>query len=313
MHWIYWKKRDENVNKSNCKICKNGENISELIGGYMTNYLDDIRYNGKVQAVILDWSGTTADAYVVAPAVVFVDVFKKQNVEISMAEARGPMGLRKDLHIKALTEVDEIKERWKGVHGKYPDQDDVDKMFADFVPMQLACLRKYTNLLPGVADVTQRMQKQGIKLGSTTGFVRSMVDILEEEAAKQGYKPDASVAGDEVMNGARPSPHMVFKNLDMLGITPIQSVIKVDDTISGVGEAVNAGCWGVGVTRYSNYMDVDTPEDGEKLSEEEISKRKAHTHKLLEKAGAHYVIDSIADIEPVIEEVNKRLANGERP
>ena len=313
MHWIYWKKRDENVNKSNCKICKNGENISELIGGYMTNYLDDIRYNGKVQAVILDWSGTTADAYVVAPAVVFVDVFKKQNVEISMAEARGPMGLRKDLHIKALTEVDEIKERWKGVHGKYPDQDDVDKMFADFVPMQLACLRKYTNLLPGVADVTQRMQKQGIKLGSTTGFVRSMVDILEEEAAKQGYKPDASVAGDEVVNGARPSPHMVYKNLDMLGITPIQSVIKVDDTISGVGEAVNAGCWGVGVTRYSNYMDVDTPEDGEKLSEEEISKRKAHTHKLLEKAGAHYVIDSIADIEPVIEDVNKRLANGERP
>jgi len=313
VHWIYWKKRDENVNKSNCKICKNGENISELIGGYMTNYLDDIRYNGKVQAVILDWSGTTADAYVVAPAVVFVDVFKKQNVEISMAEARGPMGLRKDLHIKALTEVDEIKERWKGVHGKYPDQDDVDRMFADFVPMQLACLRKYTNLLPGVADVTQRMQKQGIKLGSTTGFVRSMVDILEEEAAKQGYKPDASVAGDEVVNGARPSPHMVFKNLDMLGITPIQSVIKVDDTISGVGEAVNAGCWGVGVTRYSNYMDVDTPEDGEKLSEEEISKRKAHTHKLLEKAGAHYVIDSIADIEPVIEDVNKRLANGERP
>ena len=42
---------------------------------------------GKVQAVILDWSGTTADAYVVAPAVVFVDVFKRQNVEISMAEA----------------------------------------------------------------------------------------------------------------------------------------------------------------------------------------------------------------------------------
>ena len=41
----------------------------------MTNYLDDIRYNGKVQAVILDWSGTTADAYVVAPAVVFVVFF----------------------------------------------------------------------------------------------------------------------------------------------------------------------------------------------------------------------------------------------
>ena len=279
----------------------------------MNKYVEEKRYRGKVQALLLDWSGTTADAYVVAPAVVFVEVFKRQNVEISMAEARGPMGLRKDLHIKALTEVDEIKERWKNVHSKYPDQSDVDRMFADFVPLQLDCLRKYTTLLPGVAEVTQRLQKKGIKIGSTTGFLRAMVDILEEDAAKQGYKPDASVAGDEVINGARPSPHMVFKNLDMLNITPIHSVIKVDDTVSGVGEAVNAGCWGVGVTRYSNYMDVDTPEDGEKLSDDEIAKRLAKTKDMLEKAGSHYVIDSIADIEPVVEDVNQRLARGERP
>lgn len=279
----------------------------------MNKHLEEKRYKGKVQAVILDWSGTTADAYVVAPAVVFVEVFKRQKVEISMVEARGPMGLRKDLHIKALTEVDEIKERWKKIHGKYPEQSDVDRMFADFVPLQLDCLRKYTTLLPGVAEVTQRLQKQGIKIGSTTGFVRSMVDILEEDAAKQGYKPDASVAGDEVTNGARPSPHMVYKNLDMLNITPIQSVVKVDDTASGVGEAVNAGCWGIGVTRYSNYMDVDTPEDGKKLSEDEIKKRVAKTKDILEKAGAHYILESIADIEPVIEDINKRIARGERP
>jgi len=279
----------------------------------LNKHLEEKRYKGKVQAVILDWRGTTADAYVVAPAVVFVEVFKRQKVEISMLEARGPMGLRKDLHIKALTEVDEIKERWKKIHGKYPEQSDVDRMFADFVPLQLDCLRKYTTLLPGVAEVTQRLQKQGIKIGSTTGFVRSMVDILEEDSAKQGYKPDASVAGDEVTNGARPSPHMVYKNLDMLNITPIQSVVKVDDTASGVGEAVNAGCWGIGVTRYSNYMNVDTPEDGKKLSEDEIKKRVAKTKDILEKAGAHYILESLADIEPVIEDINKRLARGERP
>ena len=279
----------------------------------MESLINEKRYRGKVQAVILDWSGTTADAYVVAPAVVFVEVFKRQNVEISMAEARGPMGLRKDLHIKALTEVDEIKERWKNIHGKYPDQIDVDRMFEDFVPIQLDCLRQYTGLLPGVSEVVQRLQKQGIKIGSTTGFTRPMVDILEEEAAKQGYRPDASVAGDEVINGARPSPHMVYKNLDMLNITPIQSVIKVDDTASGVGEAENTGCWGVGVSRYSNYMDIDAPEDAEKLSEGEIEKRNEKTKSILHNAGAHYIIDSIADIEPVIDDVNKRLSSGERP
>jgi phosphonoacetaldehyde hydrolase len=278
-----------------------------------SDYLYTRSYRGKVKAVILDWSGTTADAYVLAPAVVFVEVFKKQGVEVSMTEARGPMGLRKDLHIKAMTEVPEIRERWKGIHGDYPDQGDVDRMFADFVPMQLDCLRKYTTLLPGVAEVTQNLQKQGVKIGSTTGFVRSMVDILEEDAKKQGYVPDASVAGDEVENGARPKPFMVYKNLDMLDAQPIQSVVKVDDTTSGVGEALEAGCWGVGVSRYSNYMDMDTLEEADSLSDEEIARRHEITRDILRKAGAHYVIDSLADLPGVIDDINARLARGERP
>jgi phosphonoacetaldehyde hydrolase len=278
---------------------------------------DDYRfhreYRGKVKAVILDWSGTTADAYVLAPAVVFVEVFKKHGVEISMEEARGPMGLRKDLHIKALTEVPEIRQRWKKIKGKEPTQTDVDRMFKDFVPMQLKCLRQYTKLLPGVAKVTQRLQKKGIKIGSSTGFVRSMVTILEKDAKKQGYVPDASVAGDEVVHGARPKPFMVYKNLDMLDVHPIQSVVKVDDTISGVGEALEAGCWGVGVARYSNYMNINSLDEEKRLSKAEIQRRLEKTREILRKAGAHYIIDSIADIEPVIDDVNTRLARGERP
>ncbi len=280
---------------------------------YDPNFVYERSYRGKVKALILDWSGTVADAYVLAPAVVFTEVFKKHGVEISMFEARGPMGLRKDLHIKALTEVPELRHRWKEIKGKDPDQGDVDAMFEDFVPMQLDCLRQYTGLLPGVAEVVQRLQKQGIKIGSTTGFVRPMVDILEEEAKKQGYVPDASVAGDEVEHGARPKPFMVYKNLDMMDVHPIQSVIKVDDTISGIGEALEAGCWGVGVSLYSNYMDIDSLADAESLSAEEMARRLDHTNEILQKAGAHYVIDSLVDIEPVIEDVNRRLARGERP
>ncbi|MFQ5806457.1 MAG: phosphonoacetaldehyde hydrolase [Phycisphaerae bacterium] len=280
---------------------------------FQGDYVYCRQYRGKVRALILDWSGTTADAYVIAPAVVFVKVFKKQGVEITMEEARGPMGLRKDLHIKALTEVPEIRARWRSAHGRYPDQSDVDRMFEDFVPMQLECLRKYTKLIPGVAEVTQRLQAQGLKIGSSTGFVRSMVDILEEDAKKQGYVLDASVAGDEVEHGARPKPFMVYRNLDLMDAHPIQSVVKVDDTISGVGEALEAGCWGVGVTRYSNYMNINSLEEAERMPDEEIQRRLAKTREILRKAGAHYVIDSVADIEPVIEDINQRLARGEKP
>lgn len=270
-------------------------------------------YRGKVKALVLDWSGTLADAYVIAPAVVFVEVFKNQGVEISMLEARGPMGLRKDLHIKELTKDPIIAERWKAIKGSYPDQSDVDAMFKDFVPAQLACLPKYTDLLPGVKDVCLDLQKQGIKLGASTGFIRSMVDVLLEACVKQGLTLDATVAGDEVVNGARPSPHMVYKNLDLMGIDQIQSVVKVDDTASGVGEAINAGCWGVGVVRYSNYMNINTIEEANSLSADEIARRMAHTRDILLKTGAHYVIDSLADIVPVIEDINARMARGEKP
>ncbi len=276
-------------------------------------YTYERQYRGKVQAVILDWSGTLADAYVIAPAVVFVEVFQNQGVPITMEEARGPMGLRKDLHIKALTEDPAIRERWKEVKGAYPTQDDVDAMFADFVPAQLDCLRKYTTLLPGIKEVVNDLQAQGIKMGASTGFTRAMVDILNADAIKQGVTLDATVAGDEVIHGARPAPHMVYKNLDLLGISEIRSVVKCDDTVSGVGEALNAGCWGVGLVRYSNYMNINTLEEEATLSEEEIQRRMAHTRRLLEQSGAHYVIDSLVELPEVIADINARLARGEKP
>ncbi len=242
-----------------------------------------------------------------------MEVFRNQGVSITMDESRGPMGLRKDLHIKALTEVPEIRERWREDKGTHPDQSDVDAMFADFVPLQLEGLPQYSTLLPGVATTTAKLQADGIKIGITTGFTRAMVDILEEAAANQGFVPDASVAGDEVVHGARPRPFMLYRNLDLMDVSPIQSVVKVDDTISGVGEALEAGCWGVGVARYSNYMNVDSLDEAASLSEEEIERRVALTRRMLEQAGAHYVVDSLVELPEVIEDINARLARGEKP
>ncbi|MDQ7071802.1 MAG: phosphonoacetaldehyde hydrolase [Rhodobacterales bacterium] len=270
-------------------------------------------YRGKIKAAILDWSGTLADAYVIAPAVVFVEVFKNQGVEISMEEARGPMGLRKDIHIQKLTQDPAIAARWEKIKGTPPTQADVDAMFADFVPAQLECLPKYTALLPGVKKVCNDMQADGIKIGVSTGFTRVMVDVLLADVIKQGITPDATVAGDEVLNGARPDPHMVFKNLDLLNIADVKSVVKCDDTVSGIGEAMNAGCWGVGLVRYSNYMNINTLDEEATLSDADIAARMAKTRAILEQAGAHYVIDSLVELPAVIEDINARLARGEKP
>ena len=187
-------------------------------------------------------------------------------------------------------------------------------MFESFVPKQLAVLGKYTGLLPGVADTTKWFQREKqMKIGMTTGFTRPMVDVLLKDANKQGFYPDCTVAGDEVENGARPKPFMIYKNLDLLDAWPIQSVLKVDDTVGGVGEGLSAGCWTVGVSRWSNYMDVDSLEHEKQLSKEELEERNKASREILLKCGAHYVIDSIVELPRIVEHINCKLRNGETP
>jgi len=221
--------------------------------------------------------------------------------------------LHKDLHIKAITEMPAVRERWAKKHGKNPNQSDVDAMFKAFVPMQLKCLPNYTDLIPGTAEAVNTLRnKFNLKIGNTTGFQRVMVDVLLAAAKKQGYVPDVSVAGDEASK-PRPYPFMVFENMMRLGISPVHSIVKVDDTVGGVGEGLNAGCWAVGVSDWSNYMNINTMDEFRNMPKDELARRAAKSREILVKTGAHYVIPDITHLPKVVEEINQRLARGERP
>jgi len=270
-----------------------------------------------VRYVMLDCSGTVMDKYVDAPATVFVEVFKRFGVQITMPEARAPMGLRKDLHIKALTETPSVRDKWRAVHGRDPNAQDVADMFSLFVPMQLDVLKRgnYSDLLPGVAEVCRDLQSRGCKIGVTTGFTRDMLDILLEGGRKQGFLPDTSVAGDEV-DTPRPLPYMVIKNLERMGVANLQNAmrltVKVDDTVSGAGEGAPM-CWRVGVSQWSNYV-VDSCEQARSLRPAELNQRELTAkEKLVRESGAHYVVDDLRSLPAVIDDINARLERGENP
>lgn len=55
-----------------------------------------------ISAVIFDLAGTTVDYGSPAPAKPFVALFARHGVQISVEEARGPMGTRRRDHITAL-------------------------------------------------------------------------------------------------------------------------------------------------------------------------------------------------------------------
>ena len=104
-------------------------------------------------------------------------------------------------------------------------------------------------MIDGAVDTVRFLQNDmNLKIGSCTGFTRSMINEIKDVAAEAGYCPDAIVTADEVPQ-ARPYPYMVWLNCIRLDINPLQAVVKVDDTSDGVREGVLAGCWSVGLAR----------------------------------------------------------------
>lgn len=112
--------------------------LGDVLTNSRTEYRTKLHYQGKIKGVILDWAGTVLDCGVYAPAVVFVEVFRDEGVPITMEEAREPMGAHKKVHIRKITEIEAVRRRWYEVHGCYPKEDDVERMFENFVPMQVA-------------------------------------------------------------------------------------------------------------------------------------------------------------------------------
>jgi len=274
-------------------------------------YLHQRRYCGTVKAIIVDWAGTVIDYGSRAPAGVFVEVFKRHGVDISLAEARVPMGMEKRDHIQALADTPGIAARWEQSNGKAIASEDIDRMYDEFLPLQLECLPRYADLIPGTLGIVAACRGRGIKIGSSTGYSRVLMDVVAAEAAKRGFEPDAIVCADDVAQG-RPAPWMCFTNLQRLGIWPVESAIAIDDTAPGIEAGLNAGMWTIGVAESGNEMGLSRQEVTA-LSPSEHHSRMRRAYERLYRAGAHYVVNSIADILPVIESIERRLEGGEKP
>ena len=268
-------------------------------------------YRGPVQAVILDWAGTTQDHGVFAPATVFVDLFRARGIEISMAQARRPMGLYKLDHIRAITRDPDAATEWRRVHGVDCTEDDVLAMFEEFKPMQEAAVARHAGLIRGTVEVVAEMRRRGCLIGSTTGYTRSAAEIAAREASRQGYEPDAMVCADEVPAG-RPEPWMVLRNMELLRVFPPAAVVKIGDTLFDVDEGINAGTWTVGLSRTGNYVGLSEA-DLASLDPHEQRRRVVEAEEMLRRRGAHYVVETIADVLPCLDDIEDRLHRGEGP
>ncbi|NMS88388.1 2-aminoethylphosphonate--pyruvate transaminase [Clostridioides difficile] len=255
-------------------------------------------YGEKIKAVVFDWAGTTVDYGCFAPLNVFIEIFKRRGIDVTMEEARKPMGKLKIDHIREMCEMDRIKNLWSEKFGKAPTEEDVNELYAEFEPMLFETLEEYTTPIPHVVETVEKLRKNGLKIGSTTGYTREMMNIVEPNAAKKGYSPDFLVTPSEVSQG-RPYPWMCYKNAEALGVSPMSSMVKVGDTISDVKEGVNAGMWSVAVIKGSSELGL-TQEEVDNMDKEELKVKMDIVSKKFKEAGAHFVIETMAQLEDVL-------------
>jgi phosphonoacetaldehyde hydrolase len=264
-----------------------------------------------VKAVIFDWAGTMIDFGSMAPVAAMMDAFAAHGVIVSEAEVRRDMGRAKRDHVGAIMADPDVAARWFAAAGASPTDADGDRIHHALEPVIAAAAARRADLIPGAAGIAADLSDLGVKIGSGTGYSRGTMNDILPLAAAQGYSPAVVVCAGETPSG-RPAPLMTWQALIALDAWPAQDCIKVDDAPVGIEEGRLAGCWTVGVAASGNGVGLSL-DAYRMLSESDRAERVEASAAVLKAAGADYVIDTVAALRPVLDEIAARITAGERP
>jgi phosphonoacetaldehyde hydrolase len=262
-------------------------------------------------AVVFDWAGTMIDFGCQAPVEALRRAFAGQGVTLDDDQIRRDMGRAKRDHVHALLADPKVRHAWIAAWGREPDDVDDDTLMSALEPLMAATAEDHATLVPGAAGMLAALRARGVRIGSCTGYTRAMMAGVLPRAAQQGYAPEATVCAGETPLG-RPSPLMLWRVLAELRAWPVFACVKVDDAPVGVAEGVAAGTWSVGVTASGNGVGLDLPA-WRALGEGDRRDRMGAAAAPLRAAGADFVIETVADLPGVLDEIAARLAAGERP
>jgi phosphonoacetaldehyde hydrolase len=259
----------------------------------------------RLKCLVLDWAGTTVDFGSLAPARTLQQLFGRVSIALSEQETRKDMGLPKKEHIRGILSMPRVRQAWQQSRGHVPGDADVNEMYAEFIPLQFSCLEEYSAVIPGVLDAVQGFRGRGLKIGSTTGYTRAMLDLLVAKSAKEGYVPDCSLTPEEVVIG-RPHPFMMYETAVRLQVYPLAAIAKIGDTPADIHEGLNAGAWAIGVAGTGNMIGLSL-DDFNALPAGEKEARLMAARAELQIAGAHYVVDTLNDVGAVLDDIDARL------
>jgi phosphonatase-like hydrolase len=161
--------------------------------------------------------------------------FAKVGLEITIEQASLVMGIPKPIAIRQLLEA---------MNYTAVSDDLIRSIHADFVEDMIFFYEsdKTVEENEGVSETFRQLKAAGIKVFVDTGFDRPIVDALLLRMAWEKNKLiDGSVTSDEVAHG-RPHPDLIFRAMELAGVSDVKRVAKVGDTASDLAEGNAAGC-----------------------------------------------------------------------
>lgn len=263
------------------------------------------KYKGPLRAVLFDWAGTVLDFGSRAPVLAVMRTFAEFDVPLSTEEARGPMGMSKRDHLRALVDLPRVRDHWRETHNETPGEEAVDRLYRAFLATQQEVLVEHAALIPGAAATLEHCRRRGLRLGSSTGYTKPLMEVLIPAARAQGLEFEAVVCADDVPQG-RPAPWMCLENARQLGVFPMEAIVAVDDTTVGIEAGLNAGMWTVGVAASGNLMGLSESELLALDADDQKARVEAASQKLLA-SGADFAVPSVADLPGVLDEIERRL------
>lgn len=252
-----------------------------------------------IALVIFDWAGTLVDFGCRAPLAAFHTAFENAGLPISDEIARKPMGAHKRDHVREILLYPEIAERVRSELKRVPDEALIETIYHDFARLLPALLPAHAAPIPGAVETLRQLREHGIRIGSTTGYTRAMMDVLEPVALAAGIDPEFIICADEVPQ-SRPAPWACFRIAERCGVYPMSRCLKVGDTPADMAEGRNAGMICIGLSECGNEVGMSQ----EALSNMDDSARLSLIHdaeKRLRETGAHAVLRSIAELPQWLE------------
>jgi len=184
-----------------------------------------------LKLVVFDMAGTTVDDRMDGVPLVlrsYDDAFRSRGMEVPMAVLNEQRGRDKWTVIREL------------------GGEDAEEIYSHFNATLLANADRVREV-QGTSEAFRFLRGHGVKVALNTGFPREVAKgIIEHLGWEREGLIDAWTCSEDV-GRSRPDPAMIHALMGGLGVGDPSTVMKVDDTATGIEEGLNAGAVTLGV------------------------------------------------------------------